>query len=296
MALFRQLEEAAAQIPTKDDFGFEGDSMVDRIVNIIKAKTGIDLSDLLSNVAPWIEEGVATVRNIVNQVIDIFNGVIVTPINAAIGVMRDWFLGIFTPGSGGFAETTGIAINTMQNQLQVLQGVIGYGSWVMSQNIFIGLNQGDLGVRIPNFDAPQGPKVGCELYTDPLVGNRRIVKLLSRGLWEIKAQTKARNTGYTGNDKIFLDIVIRRPDGTEYYRRAADALADKDTGDGEAVVQNSLFVVVPAPGYTVHTEIFTGRWRWFYGGSLWSGLSVLKHSSEVENEGTVSPGDPPVAG
>lgn len=294
MVLFNQLQEGAKGIALKDDFTPNG-GMVDQIIAVIKELTGIDLTDLLGNVAPWIAEGVATVQNIVNQIIDIFNGLVVVPINAAIATLRNWFLGIFEPGLGGFSEQTGIKINNMQDQLQVLQGIIGYGSWVMSNNHYLNLVTGPAD-RVPQFDAQQGPKVGVELYTDPLLGNKKILRLQSRGLWEIKAQTKARRTGYTGGDKVYLDIVVRWPDGSEYYRRAADAIALKDNGgDGEITLKGDLFVVTRAPGFTVHVELFTERWRWFYGGSLWSGLSVLKHSSEVENEGTVDPGAPPVA-
>lgn len=154
------------------------------------------------------------------------------------------------------------------------------------------------------FDTQQGPIEGVELYADPKFGGRKMVRLKSRGLWEIKAQTKGRRTGYTGLDKIYLDIVVRDFHGAEFYRRAADAVAHKDeggalpnrVGDGEVCIKGDLFVVVPDPDYTVHVELFTDRWRWFYGGSVWSGLSVLKHSSEVEHEGTVDPGTPPVAG
>lgn len=210
--------------------------------------------------------------------------------------------GPFDPNSAmGRIQSRGVLINNLQSTTQKLEGIIGYGSWVASQNKFIGIinNAPD---RVMEFDAQQGPIVGVELYTDPLFANRKIVRLKSEGLWELKAQTCARRTGYTGSDKVYLDIVVRRPDGSEFYRRASSALAHKDdgginpVGDGEIAIKGDLFVVVPTPGYTVHVELWTGRWRWFYGGSLWSGLSVLKHSSEVEHEGTIDPGTPPVAG
>lgn len=210
--------------------------------------------------------------------------------------------GPFDPNSPlGRIQSRGVLINNLQSTTQKLEGIIGYGSWVASQNKFIGIinNAPD---RVMEFDAQQGPIVGVELYTDPLFANRKIVRLKSEGLWEIKAQTCARRTGYTGNDKVYLDIVVRRPDGSEFYRRASSAVANKDeggltpVGDGEVAIKGDLFVVVPKADYTVHVEMWTGRWRWFYGGSVWSGLSVLKHSSEVEHEGTIDPGTPPVAG
>lgn len=213
--------------------------------------------------------------------------------------------GPFDPNSPlGQIQSRGVLINNLQNTTQKLEGIIGYGSWVAGQNKFIGIIN-NATERVMEFDTQQGPAEGVELYADPKFGNRKMLRLKSRGLWEIKAQTKARQTGYTGLDKINLDIVVRDPHGSEFYRRAADAVAHKDdgglanltrVGDGEVCVKGDLFVVVPEADYTVHVELFTGRWRWFYGGSLWSGLSVLKHSSEVEHEGTVDPGTPPVAG
>lgn len=203
--------------------------------------------------------------------------------------------GPFDPNSPlGRIQSRGVLINNLQSTTQKLEGIIGYGAWVMSANHYINIVTAPAD-RVPQFDAQQGPAVGVELYTDPLLGNRKITRLKSRGLWEIKAQTCARRTSYTGDDKVYLDIVVRRPNGSEYYRRASSAVADRDTGDGEVAIKGDLFIVVPDPNYTVHVELWTGRWRWFYGGSLWSGLSVLKHSSEVENEGTVDPGTPPVA-
>ncbi|MGQ5692153.1 hypothetical protein [Rhodococcus erythropolis] len=213
--------------------------------------------------------------------------------------------GPFDPNSPlGRIQSRGVLINNLQSTTQKLEGIIGYGSWVAGQNKFIGVINSAT-ERVMEFDTQQGPIEGVELYADPKFGNRKMVRLKSRGLWEIKAQTKGRQTGYTGLDKIYLDIVVRDPHGSEFYRRAADAVAHKDdgglanlnrVGDGEVCIKGDLFVVVPEKDYTVHVELFTDRWRWFYGGSVWSGLSVLKHSSEVEHEGTVDPGTPPVAG
>ncbi len=213
--------------------------------------------------------------------------------------------GPFDPDSPmGKIQSRGVLINNLQSTTQKLEGIIGYGSWVASQNKFIGVINSAI-ERVMEFDTQQGPIEGVELYADPKFGNRKMVRLKSKGLWEIKAQTKGRQTGYTGLDKIYLDIVVRDQHGSEFYRRAADAVAHKDdgglanlnrVGDGEVCVKGDLFVVVPEKDFTVHVELFTDRWRWFYGGSVWSGLSVLKHSSEVEHEGTVDPGTPPVAG
>lgn len=193
------------------------------------------------------------------------------------------------------------AIIDMQNRQQILEGIIGYGSWVASQNLFITFDQNNPGMRTMSFDHQVGPSVGVGLVTDSSQANKKVQRLNSKGLWQVIAQTRARNTAFSGDHKVYLDIVVKRPNGAEYYRKSMDAVAVAPPtvglgGDGQVTLQLNVMFTVPDPYYTVHVELFTGKWRWFYGGSQWSGLTILKHSSEVENEGTVDPGTPPVAG
>lgn len=184
----------------------------------------------------------------------------------------------------------------LQNRAQVLEGIIGYGSWVASQNLFITFDQDNPGMRTMSFDRQVGPSVGVTLVSDPALAGKKVQRLDSKGLWQVLAQTRSRGTGFTGSAKVYMDIVVKAPDGTEYYRRSMDQSAiSNNGGDGEITLSNNVFFTTPGAGYTVRVDLFTGRWRWFYGGSQWSGLSVLKHSSEVQNPGTVDPGTPPIA-
>lgn len=185
----------------------------------------------------------------------------------------------------------------MQNRTQVLEGIIGYGSWVASQNLFLSIDQNNAGARTMSFDRQVGPSVGVTLVSDPALAGKKVQRLDSQGLWQVLAQTRSRRTIYTGTAKVYLDIVVKDPDGNEYYRRSMDQSAiSSEGGDGEITMLGNVFFTTPGPGYTVRVDLFSGQWRWFYGGSQWSGLSILKHSSEVQNPGTVDPGTPPVAG
>lgn len=188
-------------------------------------------------------------------------------------------------------------ITDMQNRQQILEGIIGYGSWVASQNLFLSIDQNNAGARTMSFDRQVGPSVGVTLVSDPALAGKKVQRLDSQGLWQVLAQTRSRRTIYSGTAKVYLDIVVKDPNGNEYYRRSMDQSAiSSEGGDGEITMLGNVFFTTPGPGYTVRVDLFSGQWRWFYGGSQWSGLSILKHSSEVQNPGTVDPGTPPVAG
>ncbi|MDJ0404047.1 hypothetical protein QNA23_11190 [Rhodococcus erythropolis] len=59
---------------------------------------------LIGTVGGWIDTGVQTVRRIIDQIIDIFNNVVVTPINSLIQGVKDWWNGLWAPGKGGAVE------------------------------------------------------------------------------------------------------------------------------------------------------------------------------------------------
>ncbi|MFE5789533.1 hypothetical protein [Rhodococcus erythropolis] len=198
---------------------------------------------------------------------------------------------------GGFANVPAAVSNApeirdLQDATQKLEGIIGYGSYVASQNLFLSIDQDVAGARVQSFDRQVGPSVGVTMVKDPALANKIVQRMDSKGLWQVLAQTRAQNTGFTGSEKVYQDIVVKAPNGTEYYRRSLD---ENEGSDGKISMLGNVFFTIPAAGYMVHIELFSGKWRWFYGGSQWTGLSLLKHSSEVENPGTVDPGTPPVA-
>ncbi len=247
---------------------------------------------------PRDQDIVSTFKN--NWFSNIFAGF--ANIGQMLGDLANAFLGGggFGPGPLKSISDKSMAdaakIVDLQDRAQVLEGIIGYGSWVASQNLFITFDQDDPGMRTMSFDRQVGPSVGVTLVSDPALAGKKVQRLDSKGLWQVLAQTRSRGTGFTGSAKVYMDIVVKAPDGSEYYRRSMDQSAiSNNGGDGEITFSNNVFFTTPGAGYTVRVDLFTGRWRWFYGGSQWSGLSVLKHSSEVQNPGTVDPGTPPIA-
>ncbi|OFV79231.1 DUF7257 domain-containing protein [Rhodococcus erythropolis] len=52
----------------------------------------------------FVEEGLETLERVVGQILDIFNNVVVTPINNLVQGIKDWWNGIWEPGTGGAVE------------------------------------------------------------------------------------------------------------------------------------------------------------------------------------------------
>lgn len=281
-------------LQTTADQGEEIDGIAGKVVGFIYEQTGIDLSILFDTVGGWIDGAISTTKRIVDDLLGILTGAIVIPINSLVQGVKDWFYGVFQPGFGGVLES-------LQSRTQILEGVVGYGSWVATDNLFIGLDQDGVGKRVMQFDHQVGPALGVGLVPDTPLASKKVQRLMSRGLWQVIAQTRARDTNYTGNHKVRMDVVVKAPDGAEHYRRSMDAVAVAPPtiglgGDGQVTLQANVMFVVPDPYYRVYVELFSGKWRWFYGGSQWSGITILKHSSEVENTGVVNPGEPPIEG
>lgn len=114
--LQQQLQEGAGNIMLRGDVRNEG--LIDVVIGVIRDLTGIDLHDLFTTVDGWIQSGIDTLQRIVGQILDIFNGIVITPINAFIQGVKDWFHGIFAPGKGGFAEAQKQAIDLNSQEVQ----------------------------------------------------------------------------------------------------------------------------------------------------------------------------------
>ena len=114
--LQQQLQEGAGNIMLRGETNQNG--FIDVVIAVIKDLTGIDLGNLFATVDGWIQSGIDTLQRIVGQILDIFNGIVITPINAFIQGVKDWFHGIFAPGKGGFAETQKQAIDLNSQEVQ----------------------------------------------------------------------------------------------------------------------------------------------------------------------------------
>lgn len=119
MALFRQLEEAAKGIALTQDA--EDDDFVSGIIDTIERITGIDLT-ILENALSGFDDLIGGLQTTLNQIGDIFNNLVVTPVNNIVSNVKDWFLNLV-----GFRETTTTnvtnAVNTATGAAQTAVNV-----------------------------------------------------------------------------------------------------------------------------------------------------------------------------
>ncbi|NKS62361.1 hypothetical protein GS966_19960 [Rhodococcus hoagii] len=165
-----------------------------------------------------------------------------------------------------------------------LEGIVAYGSFVMPQTQYIG------GVLMGNRAQMAFTRALNTPYGMTQVGSS--VQLDSIGLWNIDAQVRAQTTLFTGDDTIWLDIEVWTPEGTLYSKKSVDRQV---AGNKSGVVRGGHTVTIERPGYQVKVFVWTGKWRWFFGGSEWTELTITKLSSEPALM-PGAPGDPPEAG
>lgn len=195
--------------------------------------------------------------------------------------------GILTGGPFAPAEEAAVEIRNgqegLENSINLLFGLPGYGFAYMSRNINAewGLIGGN--VRRMPFDKQLGPAKNT--YIDD---QGRLV-LDGVGAWLVMVKNRARGTGYGGNAMIQQTVRIRRPDGTVYHTVTDDASTMSDTGIINSKGASSLLsifpVVIDEPGCTVDVETWTGAWRWWDGGYRYSMMAAIRHSTDVENKG-----------
>lgn len=71
---------------------------------------------VFKSVPELVEDGIATLQQIVNQIVDVFNGLVVTPINEGIALLVDWFAGLvgFRTGTNWNTVNSAKAIAELQ--------------------------------------------------------------------------------------------------------------------------------------------------------------------------------------
>lgn len=96
MTTGRYVEEFAPQRPPQTDITADEsvDTMAQRVKQIADWLGGGWIGGLLDTALEWIEDGLETAERILSQIIDIFNGIVVTPINNLIQGVKDWFAGL----------------------------------------------------------------------------------------------------------------------------------------------------------------------------------------------------------
>ncbi|WP_291478507.1 hypothetical protein [Corynebacterium sp.] len=194
--------------------------------------------------------------------------------------------GIITGGPFAPAEEAGEEFRNgqadLEDRIDLLFGISGYGFSYMSRNINAqwSLNNSR---RLP-FDKQLGPAKNTRINSDG-----RLV-LDGAGAWLILVKAHARSTGFTGTGEISMTTRVRRPNGQFYHQTTDHAstlleagLAYNNIGPGTLL---AVFpVVIDEPGCTVEAEVWSSAWRWWDGGTRWSMMAAIRHSTDTENRG-----------
>jgi hypothetical protein len=261
-------EAVKNQIALRSDF--QDDGIIGMIVDMIDNLFGIDLSSFFE-----VVDGIlAPVTAVVNQVIDVFNGLVVTPINNAIAGIIDWFTGNNTDRasalskansalSGLTAKANQSDLGNLQSRTQNLEGVIGYCHLWCSGGV--SLVAGD---RFVPMDNRVGPNPGAgHAFNRIYMG--------TPGLWVANGQLTFDflNLGVT---YVNLQLVVKNAAGTVWFNRFAEADTDK-----RVTLNVQMPFTIPGTGYYLEMIANAGSGRGIKGGSAWNGMSVNKLSTET---------------
>lgn len=190
---------------------------------------------------------------------------------------------------GKVAEDSRIGVDELRARTDLLEGVVAYGNTSMDRNEWIVISDANDGRYLP-FSLQVGPMKGVQLVTRGQIGVG--YRLLSKGVWRVDALVEVWDTSFTGGDWADLDVVVFRPDGTEYERKRFNVRA---IAEARVSLGGPHSFVVPDPGYEVFCMGRSGKWRRFMGGTLWSTFSVNKWDNGVTAQppGTVPDGQAP---
>ncbi|NKU21762.1 hypothetical protein GS907_24690 [Rhodococcus hoagii] len=103
-------QDLPPSIPIDDTEGM--DMMAERIRQIAAWLGGGWIDDLIDSALEWVEDGIETLERILGQIIDIFNGIVVTPINNLIQGVKDWFFGLM-----GWRDSTDTSVAQNHNNI-----------------------------------------------------------------------------------------------------------------------------------------------------------------------------------
>lgn len=171
-----------------------------------------------------------------------------------------------------------------RQRTNALEGIIGYGSFVMSQNQWLGADAGGPHRMRMQFDFKYGDSKGIT----PVSPTGRI-QFDEPGLWKIDAQARAWQTPTGGDNLVWLDIEARRANGELIRKQSIDYPA----GSSGKVIRGGMTVEIPDElGCYAEVWCYSGKWRWFYGGADWTEFTLRKLSSNTMSQALPNPGEP----
>lgn len=170
----------------------------------------------------------------------------------------------------------------LENRVDLLFGISGYGFSYMSKNINAqwSLNNSR---RLP-FDRQLGPAKNTHITEDGRLS------LDGVGAWLVLVKTHGQGTTFGGNAMIRQTVRIRRPNGQFYHTCIDDASTFSEGGfitdpKGAGTLLSVFPVVIDEPGCKVEVETWTGAWRWWDGGTRFSMMAAIRNSTDTEHKG-----------
>lgn len=256
-------------------------SILDRIFGA-SGSIGGGFADGLRGILDGIGEILGGAIEVAGQA---FSGIVNGVVNL-VGGIADGIRGLlpntspFSPVQDAFYDGQ----RALTERLDLLEGVQAYGHSFMGRNI--NAQWGANNWRDLKFDEPLGPAVGA--HVDPSKGG---IVFESAGLWTVYVRVTGRATGFTGGGGMRMDVNTRLPDGSIYSTSIVEGTSYRDLGTvtpdlGNTTLQATFPIVIDTPGSYVTVRAWTAAWRWWNGGTRWSSMSVLKHSSSTVNAGT----------
>ncbi|OLT54829.1 hypothetical protein BJF89_00935 [Corynebacterium sp. CNJ-954] len=194
--------------------------------------------------------------------------------------------GILTGGPFAPVEEAAEEIRNGQldltDRVDLLFGISGYGFSYMSKNINAQWSTNN--TRRMRFDKQLGPAKNTSITSDGRLS------LDGAGAWLVLVKTHAAGTTFGGNAMIRQTVRIRRPNGTFYHTCIDDASTFSEGGfvtdpKGAGTLLSIFPVVIEEPGCKVEVDTWTGAWRWWDGGTRFSMMAAIRHSTDTQNRG-----------
>lgn len=198
-------------------------------------------------------------------------------INGAANSVGEFFEGIFSAGKVVKAVKDGQL--SLINRTDTLEGLNGFGAAYQTQNINSEWNIfGDNSRYLP-YDGQM-----TALKATHIEPGKNLV-MDEKGVWLIYVCAHVRRTGWDGSDlsAIYVDIV--RPNGEVVKTSTFDRMTGKDYG----TVDGYFPAVIPEPGCWIRVRAWSGRWRWWDGGTDYSWIAAVKQDNRTDGDapGTV---------
>lgn len=200
-------------------------------------------------------------QQVLDQILAIFGGDTVDPINDAVQGVKDFFDNL---GVDLAAKATQDDLAALQDRTQDLEGIIGYGHGYCNAGISLAIGAIKYGV-----DVQVGPAEGVTLTDGAWV-------LGSKGLWVADARVTFDPAGELVGEDTEVKIRVYNPSGGLHFEAT-----NVNRGAQRQTLTLHVPFTVPTSGYKVELWVAAAAFRNVGTGSYFNGLSVEKRSTET---------------